>query len=303
MAEQLTKNQHIVPKLYLNNFSIPDSENEVFARFRGLEGASPKPVSTDSICYRKNFYENPILTECVGPNFIEKTVNGLYEGRYKEFLRETIANGLNLRHRLSIRDKRALAKFIAYQYLRTSRCQAFIDVAHEQDAPASRAQPLSAAHAAILLDTWNGEGQVQGLQEFMLQRNWAVVVNAPELTGGYFYTSDNPVCVINASADFPEGNLLPIIQPASSFYFPLSPRVALLLLTIPIRSAKVVMTSRDMLERLNNLVYQQSDCVVVSNQADFSLLEGQRSMNAREYKAFLSELLPDIKAQVGSLFG
>ena len=121
--DNLTKDEHYIPKLYLRFFS--PNENQIYQYRIGSRNLS-KFVPIDSICYKKHLYElKNDNNEFICRNMIEKALSD-YEGVYDTIVKSIISKSANESNYnipcfLSTDEKRILISFVATTILRSPR--------------------------------------------------------------------------------------------------------------------------------------------------------------------------------------
>lgn len=195
-----TKRHHYVPRCYLKYFSNDGTNINTFIIG---ENKMPNPITMKGVCVQKNFYtlgEAEALNAGVNENYIEKD---FFEKQVEPQLDRTIRlfEGLKIaieKHgssggfELPVENQRIIAQLILIQYFRVPRARNEVINKLSEYLSVKELADIDkvAAHASY---TFLNEPFIKSLVDKLMSDYWIVRIHP----GGDFYTSDNPVVVID----------------------------------------------------------------------------------------------------------
>jgi hypothetical protein len=224
---QIVKIQHYVPRLYLRNFSVVNKGKCSLFCFDKVK-EKVFSVRIENIASEKYFYDtdkgkNQIVERMLG------RLESIFNAAYSKLLRtEDIGS-------LSLRERAAIAYFVAIQDLRTREFREFFkDMAKQLKEKLSGYKMTEGFKKQ--LETMQGEKAAKAMQlKFMVSNadwyakivaamKWMLLVNETKLP---FWTSDQPINRHNDIDQSPYGNL-GLLSKGIQIYFPLSTKISLL---------------------------------------------------------------------------
>ena len=194
-----TRRHHYVPRCYLKYFS---SDGRNINTFIIGEDKLPESISMKGVCVHKDFYTltETSIEEGIYSNYIEKDY---FEKQIEPQLDHTIRlfEGLKIRaiqeeqsigYILPTLAERVIAQLILSQYFRGPRARRMIIDELSQALSKDELENLDIAktHAAM---TFLNEDLMERLTKKLLSDYWIIRIHP----NGDFYTSDNPVVVID----------------------------------------------------------------------------------------------------------
>lgn len=275
MKEQVTRQQHYVPQVYLKNFSISQDDLRVWVYDRQEKNYFRDHIK--NICFEKYLYETPwevtghSFGKFVLPNAIEKDFSK-YEGEYGTLLKRIISVCNEPKNRNALvgdrNDKRALAGLVINLLLRNpwslSKAKLEVvptDILKNEEIQSIRqlfqlldwgdANPLiTAASKKVWLDHKFVGGVPKQLIDELLKLNFSVLVSEKH----QFVTSSFPV--VYETYDSEDGTTHPRMM-----YLPIHPRFALLYSNNAVTKSyrnRMVLLPINEVNRMNRL-YLKSD--------------------------------------------
>lgn len=224
------KLQHYVPRFYLRNFSRSHGKAYVINCFDKSE-LRKFLVNIKSIGSEKYFYDIDRNTKQI----IEKTLTNfesIFNAAYSKLISKEDLNCLNLK------EKVAIAHFVAIQEIRTRETREFIrDIAKQAKRKLSK-YPLSkkierqleevtteksikSRHLKMLIEEICIKSK---FTHMILDKKWVLIENNTDMP---FWTSDHPVNRYNPlKVPYPFGNL-GLLSRGIQIFFPLNPKLSL----------------------------------------------------------------------------
>lgn len=285
----IVKNQHFVPQLYLRHFA--DDKEKLFVFDKPQEKVFHS--STEKVAASKYFYDvNPsLLPEGVNPQFVEKTLAEA-EGKYATALAATIAS-IKDTGCLCPESRPALADFIAVQVMRSKAVRTHMAqtntslgmVLEQQSAPGAKAKyhlqdnSLSFVHAMLILGS-SGE-----MRDCLLNQIW---IGARNISMRPFITSDSPI-IRNPHIQNALAPNIGFASPGIEVFIPLSPIYGLILLECKYHACLAPLEMKSLELTDENVEYYNGHQVIQSDRHLFS--------HAREFDGVREVLKrrPDVK--------
>lgn len=240
-----TKNQHVVPQIYLNNFGTPNAKGQYQIIVLGKRKSIKNRIDiVKNVGYIKNFYDVDREDATVWETFYAKNIEPLYCNGVNNLIARTI---------LSVKDevlddntKLILSKIIIAQWLRVpSFMQKHINKTERQLYRFKRKltqdflginaytsankmwdwQPNKMMSKDLVLSIINDEERLEYFASILASRAWSIYYNCAHKILP-FITCDDPIISYNMNRKTYDRNINGIGRPDSTFVFPLSPQVA-----------------------------------------------------------------------------
>ena len=214
-----TKDEHFIPQCYLKQFSsdgVHLNQYDVLSHFQ-----TPVPVSTKSICYKKNMYEfRDENGKIIYSNMIEKLlgiIEGIFADTMRSINRKVFDNKENLKTScfLTEEEKSNLAIYIAIQQLRLpwfiDELETEIKNKYEDIFEETTVRNLAIIASLPIYKTLNNDDKNILLHYFDQLSNMAYYIGVSDDEN--IITSDNPATLLY---DDNHDKLVEVILPLSS---------------------------------------------------------------------------------------
>ncbi|MWW24759.1 DUF4238 domain-containing protein [Algibacter lectus] len=260
------KNQHIVPRFILKNFSNQNQthiwsfdKNAVDKRWKSKKNRAIKNTPTDIYIYDYI------------PGSSKKSIE--YQlGKLETKTEPVITKLLKSRKikNLSVLDKDILSEFIAFQILRTQKSYLNIKrFLNEFYSPIEnlfniKERPNSKYFWLDILK------DADKYKDSLLNKTWILAESNEQ-----FYTSDNPIVLQNTTNYREERGNLGLNSIGIEIYFPLSCSLLLCLFcqTTVSKKASNLICNEEIIENLNYLQYKHANRFIFSKDENFDMIE------------------------------
>lgn len=277
-----TKRHHYVPRCYLKYFSKDGTNINTFIIG---EDKMPSPITMKSVCVQKNFYtisKESAVEIGVKENYIEKD---FFEKQIEPQLDKTIRifdglksitekNGKAIGFKLPTNDKQIIVQLILVQYFRGPRVrQEIMEMMLNQYSEKEQAQLDNVViHASM---TFLNEQLIKDLVNKLMSDYWILRIHP----NGNFYTSDNPVVVIdNNKLSNGEWDVKARIgSENTAVFYPLTNEMAIEIYDVngfpevAIVNNTVQFSNDEYTRKLNTYQYLNADRFVISKDGNFDL--------------------------------
>lgn len=289
MSNDLVKNQHYVPRFYLENFSDKEGFLYVYDKV-DLKNfpSNPQKLANERFFYDLDFTskEGKVIKDTT--QRIEKDLNHQYEEEFSNFLPQLIHKLETQKHFVLKRhEKEICSRFIAYQYIRTKRfreesfrigtgIELYEQMSPEMQSAFGHFNPKFGHQMLMIENPLRRETSENLLNNYY----WLIAKNESNMP---FYTSDNPFAqrhTLQTIQNKLNQDYNDFSQLSDEMHFPLTPNYSISFIHKKFINSRlkrfrnrVVSVSKLEVEQYNRFQLQRSYRYIYLPNEDFSFFE------------------------------